>query len=89
MPMYGTAAARTRANSRLSPRRETATSPASAEDASRPENAAIAIVKAKSTCSAPGEPATDAGSVSTSGSNRSASPSRMIKSCTARSAITM
>ena len=88
MPRYGTAAAARATNRRLSPRRETATSPASADEASRPENAAIAIVNANSTCSAFGDPASDAGSVSTSGSNSSASPSTTISSCRARSANT-
>ncbi len=88
MPRYGTAAAVRATNRRLSPRRETATSPASAEEASRPENAAIAIVNANSSSSAPGEPASAAGSVSTSGSSSSARPSTTISSCTARSANT-
>jgi hypothetical protein len=86
--MYGIAAAVRAANSRLSPRRETATSPASDEEASRPENAAMAIVNANSRCSASGDPASAPGSVRTSGSNSSASPNTMITSWIPRSATT-
>ena len=88
MPRYGTAAAARTTNSRLSPRRETATSPASAEDASSPEKAAIAIVNANRMSSTPGAPAIAAGSVSTSGSSSSASPRITIRSWTTRSAST-
>ena len=88
MPTYGTAAAARATNRRLSPRRETATSPASADEASRPENAAIAIVNANSRCSASGVPATAAGSVSTCGSSTSARPRTTTSSCSARSANT-
>ena len=63
-----------------------ATSPASDDEASSPENAAIAIVNANRTCSAFGVPASDAGCVSTSELNTSARPSTTISSCTARSA---
>ena len=88
IPRYGTAVARRTANRRRSPRRETATSPASADDASRPENAAIAIVNANSSSSTSGVPAICAGSLSTSGSSSSARPSTTTRSCRPRSATT-
>ena len=71
IPTYGTIAASIRtAISRRSPRRPIATWPASPEDASSPLNATSTSGNANSRSSSDGVPAIDAGSLSTSGSNR-------------------
>ncbi len=89
IPTYGTTAAISRTPiSRRSPRRPIATCPARPEDASMPENATSTSGNANTMSSSEGEPAIDAGSVSTSGWKSNTNPRTSTSSCTARSART-
>ena len=74
-PRYGTIAATSRTPiSRRRPARPIATCPARPDDASMPLNATSTSGNANTMSSSDGEPAIEAGSVSTSGWNSSASP---------------
>ena len=89
IPTYGTTAAISRTPiSRRSPRRPIATCPARPDDASMPENATSTSGNANTMSSSEGEPAIEAGSVSTSGWNSSARPNTSTSSWTSRSAST-